>query len=216
MGWLWLALLGAGAMAGMAALGLSRRLWSFAGSALMLGAAGYALQGRPDLPGRAAQSARAAAADDAGMVALRDRLFGTYSQDHAYAVAADAVGRSGDARAAVRAYLGGLNRLPNSVALWTGLGGAYAAHDRSLSPAARLAFDRAIRLAPEHPGPAFFLGLAYVRGDDLPAARRWWARALALSPAGTDYRREIAVRLLLLDRVLAEGGGRTAADQVDR
>lgn len=203
MGWLWLALLGAGAMAGLVAFGLSRRLLSFAGSALMLGAAGYAVQGRPALPAKAAAPIVSAEAEDPQLIELRDRLFGRYSQDHAYEVAAEAMARVGDERSAARAYLGGVNRLPRSVALWTGLGGALAAHDGQMSPPARLAFDRALKLAPDHPGPPFFLGLAYVRTDDYAAALPWWRRALALSPEGTEYREDIRVRLALLERLLA-------------
>ena len=44
----------------------------------------------------------------------------------------------------------------------------------------------------------------YVRIDDYAAARPYWARAAALSPKGTSYRRDIDLRLALLDRLLAE------------
>jgi Flp pilus assembly protein TadD len=72
-----------------------------------------------------------------------------------------------------------------------------------MSPAAKLAFGRAFLLAPEHPAPPYYAGLAYVRAGDLPAARRLWLRAVALSPEGADYRRSIATQLLLLDRYMA-------------
>jgi len=206
MGWLWLALLGTAAMAAMVLLGLPRRLWSFAGAALMLGAAGYAVQGRPFAAARPAAPAVGRGEEDPAITNLRDDLFGRLSQDHAYQVAADAMTRTGEKRAAVQALLGGVNRLPLSYSLWTGLGGALAAHDGRVSPAARLAFDQALRLAPRHPGPPFFLGLALVRANEYAAARRWWARSLALCPRDTAYRRQIALRLALLDRLLAERG----------
>jgi len=204
MGWLWLVLLGIAALAGLVLLGLPRRLLSFAGAALMLGAAGYALQGSPGLPAHDAVPSASTGQEDPQLIELRGRLFDRYSQDHAYEVAAAALARTGDERSAVRVYLGGVSRLPRSVALWTGLGGALAMHDRQLSPAARLAFDRAMRLAPSHPGPPFFLGLAYVRADNFAAALPWWRRALALSPAGVTYREDIATRLALLERLVAE------------
>ena len=62
---------------------------------------------------------------------------------------------------------------------------------------------RAERQAPTNPGPWFFAGLAAVRAGDFAAARPLWAKALALSPAGADYRPGIATRLDLLDRYLA-------------
>ena len=72
-----------------------------------------------------------------------------------------------------------------------------------MSPAARLAFERAMRLAPEHPAPPYYAGLAYVGAGEFAKARPLWARAVALSPAGAGYRRDLALRLALLDRYLA-------------
>jgi cytochrome c-type biogenesis protein CcmH/NrfG len=84
-----------------------------------------------------------------------------------------------------------------------------AAHDgNTVSPPARFAFEQAVRIAPSHPAPPFFLGLAHIRADDYAAARPLWARAVALSPAGASYRRDIALRLALLDRLLARQGPR--------
>src|SRR3546814_11342997 len=62
-------------------------------------------------------------------------------------------------------------------------------------------------LAPKHPGPPFFLGLAYVRAGEFAEARPFWARALDLTPGDASYRPEIAVRLMLLDRFLAVANG---------
>ena len=73
-----------------------------------------------------------------------------------------------------------------------------------MSQPARFAFDQAMRIAPDHPAPPFFLGLAHVRADEYAAARPLWARAAALSREGASYRRDIALRLALLDRLLAE------------
>jgi cytochrome c-type biogenesis protein CcmH/NrfG len=90
------------------------------------------------------------------------------------------------------------------MALWTGLGTVLATHDGGrMSPAALFAFSRAMRLAPEHPAPFFFAGLAYVRAGEFAKARPYWARALAVTPAGVSYHGAIAERLALLDRFLA-------------
>lgn len=207
MGWLMLALLGGGAMALLVTLRLSRTLWSFAGAALMLGAIGYAWQGWPDLPASPATPIASAAQDDPGLSELRDQMFGRFTGDGAYMVAADAMMRSGEPRLAVQVILGGIRAVPKSALLWTGLGTALAAHDGGqVSPPALFAFQQAMRLAPRHPAPPFFLGLAYVRAGDFAAARPLWIRALALTPPGASYRRDIAVRLALLDRYLTMAG----------
>lgn len=207
MGWLFLVLLALAIAAALALLRVDRRLWSMVGAALMLGAAGYAWQGSPSLPGSDARPDALRLTDDPSLVDLRERMLGRFTADAAYLTASDAMARAGDQRSAVRAILGGLNRYPHSVMLWTALGTTLAAHDGNQpSPPALFAFRQAIRVAPRHPAPHFFLGLAQVRANDYAAARREWARTLALSPEGASYRRDIAVRLMLIDRLLAEQG----------
>jgi len=203
MGWIALILIAVAAMAALALLRVDRLLWSMVGAALMLGAAGYAWQGSPTLPASPARPDAARMADDPSLIELRERMLGRFTADAAYLIASDAMARSGERRSAVRAILGGLNRYPQSVMLWTGLGTTLASHDgNAVSPPALFAFRQAIRVAPQHPAPYFFLGLAYVRAADYPAARQAWAKALALSPERASYRRDIAVRLALLDRLL--------------
>lgn len=207
MGLIWPVLFSLAAMAAMVALKLDRRLWSLAGAALLLGALGYTWQGSPGLPASPATPQAAATADDPGLIDLRDRMLGRFTGDAAYLVAADAMTRVGDRHAAVEVILGGIRAVPESVLLWTGLGNALAAHDGGLvSPPALFAFQQAARLSPNHPAPPFFLGLAYVRAGDFASALPLWRRALALTPAQASYRRDIALRLALLERYLAMGG----------
>ena len=209
MGFVALALLGIGAFAALVLLRLDRILWSLAGAALFLGAAGYAWQGRPSLPAVPARTQVAMQPIDPQAIALRDSLLGRYTTDTAYIIASDAMTRVGDRQAAARVMLGATAKLPRSFIAWTWLGTTLAAEaGDQVSPPALLAFRRAGQLAPEHPAPPFYLGMAYVRAGEFRSARPYWARALALSPQGTSYRREIALRLALLDRLLASGAVR--------
>jgi Flp pilus assembly protein TadD len=201
-GWLVLLALGATAMGTAVLLGLPRRFWSLTGAALMLAGAGYSLQGRPGLPSAAPVRVDVAAADDSGLAVLRERMWGRFTADGDYLVAADALARTGAHRAAALIALRGIRQAPDSAQLWTGLGTALAENDRTLSPPARFAFAQARRLAPRHPGPPFFAGLAAVRAEDLEEARRQWRTALALTPPGASYRSEIAGRLALLERLM--------------
>lgn len=212
MGFVALALVGAATFGGLVWLGLPRILWSLVGAALFLGAAGYAWQGRPLLPAVAARTTLNPRPLEPEAIALRDSLLGRYTADTAYLIAADAMTRIGDTRAAARVTLGGVSKLPRSFILWTWLGTTLAADagDR-VSPPALLAFRQAARLAPEHPAPPFYLGMAYVRAGEFATARGYWRRALSLSPQGTSYRREIALRLALLEQLLAAGAGAAPA-----
>ncbi|MFD1788982.1 tetratricopeptide repeat protein [Sphingomonas floccifaciens] len=211
MGWLALFALMLLAFAAMLRLGVPRTLASFLGAALMLGAAGYALQGRPGLAGAPVRTATKAVDIDPSPNELRLDMFGRYTTSATYYTAGTAFQRMGDQRTAVNLYLGAINAQPNDAGLWTALGDAYVLHDRNtVSPPARLAFDQAIRLAPTHPGPPFFLGLAYVRAGQFREGARWWRRAYALSPEQAPYRAFIGQRLALVDMLLASPAGRDA------
>lgn len=206
MGFVALALFGAATSALLWRLGIARPLWSIVGAALMLGATGYALQGRPLLPGRPTEADARPLEVDPGLVELRGELFGGYTADAAYFTAGDAMLRAGDAGAAVQVMLGGIRRYPGSVEIWTGLGTTLSIHDgNQMSPSALLAFQHAMRLSPRHPGPSFFAGLAYVRGGRFAAAEPLWRRALALTPATLPDRTVMALRLAVLQAYLRRG-----------
>ena len=199
MGWIALLLLAGVAFGALAWLRVPRLLWSMAGAALMLGAPGYALQGRPALPGAPARPDTQAVGNEQGLLELRTQMFGRYGAEGAYLTAADAVARSGSSAYEVQVLLGGIRGAPKSEPLWTALGDALARHGGGrLTAPARFAFDQAIRLDPRHPGPRFFLGLAQVRAEDFEAAEASWRQALARSAFNAPYRPAIAQRLALL------------------
>jgi cytochrome c-type biogenesis protein CcmH len=208
MGWAALALIALAAVALLWRLRVARSLWTASLAALTLGATGYALQGRPGVAAQVARPSAMAGEVDPGLSELRLQMFGKYTYAETFFIASDGMIRAGSPGSAVRILRSGVEAAKSNAAVWTALGSAFAAHDGdTVSPAARLSFDRAMQLAPEHPGPPFFLGTAYVRAGDFHAARAWWARALALTPAEAHYRPEIATRLALLDRLLAMEAG---------
>ena len=206
MGWIALLLIGGGAALLLWRIGIVRELWAFVGAAMMLGATGYALQGKAFLPGHPVEANATPIEVPPGMVELRGQMLGRFDGQSAFLMASDGLTRSGDPGGAARLLLSAIGSYPRSVTLWVGLGGALATHDGTVSPAARFAFERAAQLAPRHPAPPFFLGLAYVETGQFAAARPFWARALALTPSSFSYRSEIEQRLALLDRYLAEAG----------
>ncbi|MGW8190759.1 tetratricopeptide repeat protein [Sphingomonas hankookensis] len=204
-GWLILALLLIAIFGLLVMARVAKPLWGFVGAALMLGAAGYAWQGSPTLAGVSRAAERKVEASDIAADDLRDAIWGRFTYDYAYAVAADGLARAGATQAAVNAVLGGLQGAPNSGRLWTRLGTAILAHDggQVLSPAARTAFARGIATAPDHPGPYFLYGMALIQTGDLPGAKRAWLTALARTPRNASYREDLAMRLVLLDRLMA-------------
>lgn len=200
MGWLILALIGASVAAFLAWCRISRIVWPLAGSALMLGAAGYAWQGSPGQPAHSVAADSVKLPTDPRYKTLRDTFFGRFGGESIYIGAADALLSGGETQAAVRVLTGGVDYAPKNVALWTELGNVIALHDDgALSPAALLAYRQAMLLSPTHPGPPFFLAMSYLRAGDMVKGRQWLARALALTPKGASYRDEIAMRLAVLE-----------------
>ena len=211
MGWVALVLIGIAAAGLLRLIGVGRDMLWFVGAALMLGATGYALQGSPGVEGHPVEADVTPIEVDPGLVALRGKMFGQFTGEGAFLGTSDALIRGGDLRTGTSLILSGIHQSPNSAMLWTGLGTALAQHDGdTMSPAALFAFRRAMTLAPDHPGPFFFLGVAYIRAQQLPAARAAWARALALAPPSVSYHDELAERLTLLDQFLAQNGAAPA------
>ncbi|MBB5708836.1 tetratricopeptide repeat protein [Sphingomonas xinjiangensis] len=186
-----------------------RRLWAIPATAVMLGAAGYAWQGAPGLAGHSVKAAKQQGSIDPELIALREVFFGRFNFDAAYFMASDAMERSGSSQAAAKVMIGAVRKAPENAGLWTWAGVVLAQNDgNQISPASRFAFDRAMTLAPKHPGPPFFYGLAHIREGKLVEARPYWAKAVALTPKDASYRGELLTRLFLLDRFLeAQQGG---------
>ncbi|TKD50519.1 tetratricopeptide repeat protein [Sphingomonas baiyangensis] len=204
MGWIVLAFLGVGAATLLWALRTPRLLWTMLAAGMMLGAAGYAWQGRPMQAGSPIERAAGGGDFDPAIAALRQQMFGRFQYSDSFFAASDALTRSGNLRGAAQIMIAAVRSSPDNLPLWTGLGTALARADGdTLSPAARFAFARARQLNHEHPAPWFFEGLAMVRAGDFGGARPYWARAVAVSRQGSPYRTGIADRLAALDQMIA-------------
>lgn len=159
-------------------------------AALMIGGAGYALQGRPSLPGEP----KAAGTRPAPLPLTKPRqaIFGQFTRPESWLTIADAYESQGETENAVRTIRSGLRSNPRDPVLWVGLGNALVDHAGMLTPAATIAFERARAAAPRHPGPLFFEGLALLRSGRRDEALILWRQALALAPANASYRPFIA------------------------
>jgi cytochrome c-type biogenesis protein CcmH/NrfG len=155
-------------------------------AALMLGAAGYALQGRPSLPSSPQGTARDAA--PLPLTVPREAMLGQFTGAARWLNMSDSFARRGNRDYAVGIIQAGLKQYPRDVALWVGLGNALVDHAGMVTPAARLAYARAREVAPKHPAPLFFEGLALARSGEREEALGLWRRALALTPPETSYR----------------------------
>jgi len=198
MGVLWLAILAVAALGLLRLLKLRGPVLTLAAAAVVFGCAGYALQGRPDLDG----SPRASAKRQPPMplAGARHALTGQFDYADSWLNLADALASRGRTEEAARLLQAQVARHPGDYKLWLGLGNALADHSRTLSPAARFAFERSAELAPGHPAPLFFLGLAEARSGNSQEAIQLWREILAAAPASASWRPLVENALLLIQQ----------------
>ena len=159
---------------------------TLAAAALLFGAAGYIMQGRPGLGGSPHIGLPVAAPPP--LTGARRAFFGTFTTAERWLILADSYSRTGETMEAAQIVHSALRAQPRDPELWTGYGNALVEHAHMLTPAARFAFARAIAVAPDNAGPRFFLGLALLRSGDRDGARRLWAAILATAPPNASWR----------------------------
>jgi cytochrome c-type biogenesis protein CcmH len=153
---------------------------------LLLGGAGYALQGSPGLPGAPAENREVR--DVFPLTQARHAFFGEFSPEESWLRMSEALARDGQSEDAVGILENAVRRYPGSSELWIGLGNALVDHARGMTPAAELAYKRAEEVAPGHPAAPFFYGLALARSGDRDGALKLWRDILAKAPKDASWR----------------------------
>ena len=180
---------------------LDRNALQLVAAALFIGAAGYAWQGRPGLRGRPVPPPAKVELPDSAFAQTRETMLGTFDSAAAWLTMAESYQRSGDTRSGAEIIQSGLKKDPRNPDLWVGLGNALVIHaDGMMTPSAELAFRRAAQIAPEHPGPKFFFGLALAQGGKFDEAERIWRGILETAPAGASWRPMTEARLAMHDQ----------------
>ena len=198
------------------ALAILAALWRFAGfdramlqcvaAALLLGMAGYAWQGRPALAGKPVPPPVRQSLPDSEFAKARGAILGRFDDVARWLTIAEVYQRSGDTQSGVGVIKAGLRAHPDDADLWVGLGNALVLHgDGMMNPAAELAFQRAARLAPAHPGPKFFFGLALAQGGRFDQAERVWRDLLARAPGDAEWRPMVEERVRAIAQARALG-----------
>jgi len=155
-------------------------------AALLFGAAGYAVQGQPGLSGSPRNAGQKA--PPIPLTKLRHAFFGTFGPTEHWLVISESYASRGETEDAVKAMTAAVREHPGDPVLWVGLGNALTDHAGTLTPASQLAFSRAAELAPGHPAPPFFLGLALVRSGDPQDGVAIWQKLLADAPVKASWR----------------------------
>ena len=155
-------------------------------AALLLGGAGYALQGSPGVPGAPAQNIEGR--DVFPLTQARHAFFGQFTFAEPWLRMSEALARDGQSEDAVGILQNAVKRYPGDPQLWIGLGNALVDQARGMTPASELAYKRAEEAAPAHPAAPFFYGLALARSGDRDGALKLWRGILANSPKDASWR----------------------------
>jgi cytochrome c-type biogenesis protein CcmH len=197
MGWLTLLLLVAASLGALWLLRVRGPMLTASAAALLVGASGYGLQGRPGLPGSTASQDR-----EPGHVPLaepRHAFFERFSGAEGWLVMAEALERRGRTEDSAALLQNAVQTRPGDQQLWIGLGNALVAHSNGLTPPAELAFRRAAALNPQHPAPLFFYGLARARSGDRDGALAIWRELLTSAPSDATWRPLVEAGIAALD-----------------
>lgn len=205
MGWLILAALSALVVAALWKLGkFDRPSLQLVIAGILLAMAGYAWQGRPGLAGKPLPPPERQEVPDSDFAQMRGGMMGEFDTASRWLTIAESYQREGDTKGGVDVIRSGLRAHPRDSDLWVGLGNALVIHaDGMVTPAAELAFRRAEGIAPRHPGPKFFYGLALAQTGRFDDAEGMWRQLLATAPGDASWRPTIEAQLAALAQARA-------------
>jgi cytochrome c-type biogenesis protein CcmH len=186
MGWLALLLLIAASAGALWWSGVRGGLLNAGAAALLLGGAGYAFQGRPDL--RASPAPGIEGRNVLPLTEARHAFYGNFTHAETWLRMSEGLARAGNTEYAVGILQNAVKRYPGDPQLWIGLGNALVDHAHGLTPPAEFAYRRAAELSPGYPAPLFFYGLALARSGDRQGAVQAWQQLLAKAPPDASWR----------------------------
>jgi cytochrome c-type biogenesis protein CcmH len=186
MGYLVLLILIALSLGALRLLGVRGAPLTASAAALLLGAAGYAFQGSPDLPGAPVEAGETS--QSFPLTEARHAFFGEFTPAESWLRMSEALSRDGKSEDAAGILQNAVRRYPGDPQLWIGLGNALVDHAHGVTPPAELAYRRAEEVAPGHPAASFFYGLALARSGDREGALKQWSQILATAPKDASWR----------------------------
>jgi len=203
MGWIIILVLLAIIFGGLVWIGkLPRKTYELTGAALLIGVAGYAWQGQPSMAGVSVEPIEQASSFDEGSIDARNDMGERFGSAREWLVFSDSLNRQGKHGAAANYLRNGISEHPGDPDLWVGLGNALVVHaDGVITPASQFAFQKAADISPEHPGPPFFLGLAYAQSGKIDQARAIWTELLKRSAEDAPWRKDLESRLEGIEKI---------------
>ncbi|MEM1131407.1 MAG: tetratricopeptide repeat protein [Pseudomonadota bacterium] len=172
-------------------------------AALFLGIAGYVWQGQPSLESATKAPREDVAEADEALIKTRSNMGERFGDAQQWLILADAQSRQGKFTAAATVLRNAVKEHPDNADLWLALANALVGHsDGLLTPASQFAYQRAADIAPDHPGPPFFIGLSLAQSGRLEEARSIWKELYDRSPEDAPWKADLETRLARLDGMI--------------
>lgn len=208
-GWIILGALALLLLAGLVFVGrVPKSLWQIVAATILLGMTGYALQGRPDLPGSPAQPREAKVSTANELLIIRGEMDHIYGPGKRWLVTADAFARAGGYAASAGYIQAGLREFPRDPDLWSGLGlQLMLASDGQMSPPAKMAFDKARSLDKFQPAPDYFQGLADLFEGRVDDTLKRWKALLATARPEDRWKKRLESQIAALEQLAAQNAG---------
>jgi len=177
-------------------------------ASMSVGLAGYVWQGSPRLSGSPAAERSPRAMPPVLPLELAAEFYGRFNAATPWITIANGYMARGDAPNASATLISAVRGAPRNSELWIALGNALVTQNAGrMSPAAELAFAKSLKLAPEHPGPRFFFGLALLQQGQVEKGLALWKQVLAAAPAQASWRPALVERIAIVERLDAGANG---------
>jgi cytochrome c-type biogenesis protein CcmH len=196
-GWMTLVILATGVFGALLRFArLPRKTWEPLAAILVLGMAGYAYQGRPDLLGAPGKQGGDKGKEAAALIEMRSLMDQNYGGAKKWLIPADVFAREGNFQLSAVFLKSGLNENSYDADLWSALGvQLLLASDGKMSAPAKFAFDRARTLQPLRPAPDYFEGLSALFEGRVVDALKLWQRLLDRAPQQARWRPKLQAQI---------------------
>jgi cytochrome c-type biogenesis protein CcmH len=196
-GWVMIIVLAAAVFLGLLKLAkLPRKTWEPLATVLVLGMAGYAFQGRPDLPDAPGKQGADRGKEAAALIEMRSVMDQNYGGAKKWLIPADGFARDGNFQLSAIFLKSGLHENPYDADLWSALGvQLMLASNGEMSAPAKFAFERARKLQPLRPAPDYFEGLAALFEGRVVDALKLWQGLLDRAPEQARWRPKLQAQV---------------------
>lgn len=180
-----------------------KQLWPAVAAAVVLGIAGYAWQGQPQLGAAPAQVASTENKAAEALLSMRSDMDAQFGAGRQWLILSDSYARKGDYRYAAAFIEAGLRNHPENGDLWAGLGLVLLlAADGKMSPPAELAFERARKYAPINRSPDYITGIVALFEGQPATTLDIWQKLVDGAPKNAVWKPKLESQLQGLKSLL--------------